>query len=370
MPDGTQSTGWNDGEELSNVCAWNAPLCQDDPNETQFFADIVAHLKTQGWALDSSAGSRERVYFFGNSNGAGASQRAASNSGTALPIAGIVAQVTPLLGFPAESGPGPMDYNRPHAGSAKVAQLNIMGDSDPLIPYDGGPRFGSDTFFLANVPDSNRTWAEHNGCSSSGSDPTPTRVTATIPAGDPTVAERYALTGCPSSYPVEYYKVKGGDHGSASELPIGQSTFLFAAKFFKAVESTHRGFQAGGAPEAWSWTVPEAPADAAVYVPSAPGGGGRSWRRPSSQRPSRVGGGERGGLWRRLQRRRLLQRARHRSRAVAQPQHQRRVLLRVRPGTRGGPVRDRCAGQRGQRRGRDFASGAARARPAAGRGGP
>jgi poly(3-hydroxybutyrate) depolymerase len=253
--------GWNDGDEDSNTCAWDQFDCTSDPNDTQFFADIVAHLKSMGW-------TQGRVYFYGSSNGAGASQRAASNSGTDLPVAGIVAVITQLLEAPAQSGPtkdqsNPLNYNRPHAGSAQVAQLNIMGEVDPMIRYDGGSRFGSSVFTLASVPASNQAWAAHNGCSNPTQEPASTRVTAALGQdATPTVALRHTFTGCPATAPVEYYQVLGASHQGPAQLPIGQNTYSFVGAFFKAVEQAHTTGQ-------WAWSVAEAPSDAAVYVPPA-----------------------------------------------------------------------------------------------------
>merc|ERR1711934_1192963 len=77
---------------------------------------------------------------------------------------------------PPRSGPAPYNYNQPtpkpnqklsgRPGDGRmIAQQAHHGDADPTIPYQGGPRFGSDVWILMTEPESDKTWATHNGCS-------------------------------------------------------------------------------------------------------------------------------------------------------------------------------------------------------------
>jgi poly(3-hydroxybutyrate) depolymerase len=196
--------GWNTGPKSSNHCHWSDYSCTTDPDEGDFISSIIDEVRSKGGSGN--------VYVYGNSNGAALAHRLASNGGTQLPIKGIIVSVTQLLSSPERSGPGFLNYNQPRSGTPPVSILSIMGDADPLIPYNGGSSsvFGGDEAFqLMPTMDSMASWASHNGC---------TGVYQTSQhssnMGDG-LATKYDYTdGCPAGIFVEHYAIHGGQHNA------------------------------------------------------------------------------------------------------------------------------------------------------------
>ena len=91
-----------------------------------------------------------------------------------------------------------------------MAQQAHHGDADPVVPYQGGPRFGSKVWILDTEPQSDATWAKHNGCK--GPLVQPRNYTATYTSKDPetrgqtvhTTAIYRKYEGCPPTAPVEW----------------------------------------------------------------------------------------------------------------------------------------------------------------------
>ena len=160
-------SGWNDGSMDGNRCEWDDFGCQDDPNDGTFTAGIIDALRKMG------AGGH--VYMWGGSNGANSVQIFAANAGVKMPIVGISCGWGQLMAAPPRSGPAPYDWNQPTplpnqslpgrpGDGRRVAQQAQHGDADTIIPYQGGPRFGSNIWILDTEPASDATWACHNGC--------------------------------------------------------------------------------------------------------------------------------------------------------------------------------------------------------------
>ena len=237
---GNSGSGWNDGSMAGNKCKWNDFSCQDDPNDGNFTRDIIKTLR--------SLGSTGRVYLWGGSNGANSAQIFAANAGEDLPIAGISAGWGQLLSAPPRSGPAPFDWNQPSKNTTgrpgdgrMVAQQAHHGDADTVIPYQGGPRFDSDIWILMPEPQSDKTWAKHNGCTGELSNQTG------IPASymnrqsgqeTKTTAIKYTWNDCPPKAPVEYYRVIGAPHGGASSIN-GRSPFYIVFDFWQRVEKAY-----------------------------------------------------------------------------------------------------------------------------------
>ena len=147
-----------------------------------------------------------------------------------------------MLAQPTRSGPTPFDYNQPCAGTqpctggGHVAQLSIHGTADGSIHYDGGPRFGSDVFILEAEETSDGVWATQNGCQAT---PAATNITANgQPVGD-TTATHFVYGGCPSTAPVELYKVHDVQHVATRTLD-GQAMIGVVLDFFAKVEAAHQ----------------------------------------------------------------------------------------------------------------------------------
>jgi poly(3-hydroxybutyrate) depolymerase len=186
------------------------------------------------------AGAAGNLFAFGQSNGADWVQRLGVNSGPALPFVGIAPQSGQLNAQPPRSAAGPFNLNQPTQGSPPVAQLSIHGTKDRTISYQGGPKFHSPVFIMYSEPDSNRAWAQHNGC---GANLTVRNVSAEFSnkgnhsAG---ISTRHAFNGCPPAAPVEWYETHGAGHvgtitlNSAPVLEVVISFFLRVEKAVRA----------------------------------------------------------------------------------------------------------------------------------------
>jgi len=232
-------SGWNDGSMKGNKCKWDDFSCQEDPNDGNFTRGIIQTL--------SKMGALGRVYMWGGSNGANSVQIFAANAGKELPIAGISCGWGQLMAKPPRSGPAPFDWNQPspnvpeRPGDGRpVAQQAHHGDADKTIPYQGGPRFHSDVWILMSEPESDKTWADHNGCTGEL-----TNVTMPATYRDHTTGQTVDTTaiyhkwnGCPATAPVEYYQIVGAPHGGANSIN-GKNPFYIVFEFWKKVEDAH-----------------------------------------------------------------------------------------------------------------------------------
>lgn len=198
--------GWSTGPKSTNNCHWSDYSCTTDPDEGDFIASIIDEIR--------SMGGTGNVYAYGSSNGAALAHRLASNGGSQLPIKGIIVAVTQLLASPERSGPGSLNYNQPSStrGTPPVSILSILGDADPLIPYNGGSSgvFGGDeNFQLMPAMDSMSYWASHDGCT--GSYQTSQHTSS---MGDGTASKYDYTAGCPDGIYMEHYAVHGGLHNA------------------------------------------------------------------------------------------------------------------------------------------------------------
>jgi len=223
--------GWNTGPKDTNNCDWDEFDCNEDPDEGDFIADIIADVKSLG---DMSG----NVYIIGISNGGALAHRLAVNAGDSLPIKGIVAVVTQLLDSPPRSGPGVLNYNYPKAKGnnpgSKVSVLNVMGVADDLIPYEGGYSDvfeGETKFQLMSAMKSMTAWAEHNECSSF------TNKNVDTDMGDRT-AKFYTWSCSDKSIIVEHYALEGVGHGAGeAEIEGIAVEFDLAADFIDRCEN-------------------------------------------------------------------------------------------------------------------------------------
>jgi len=230
------SSCWNDGFSCKNKCAWDDYACTQDPNDPEFIVGIISTLR--------ALGAKGRIYAYGKSNGANEVQILAANAvanPAKLPLAGIAANSGQLLAYPTRSGPAPMNYNQPCAGTqpcrggVAIAQLSIHGTADGGIPFNGGTR--GPVKILESEEASNAIWAAQNGCSTNS--PRETNVPATGKPVDKTTATHFVYN-CPSTAPVELYKVLKEAHLGTKTLN-GEKTTGVVLNFFSKVEAAHRG---------------------------------------------------------------------------------------------------------------------------------
>ena len=231
--------GWNTGPKNTNTCTWDDYSCTTDPDEGAFISSIINELRLLG------AGGN--IYLVGNSNGAALAHRLAANAGDNLPIKGIVTKVTQLLASPERSGPGQLNYNQPKVGGPPVSVLNLMGENDLLIPYEGGTSgvFGGDiNFQLMSALDSMSTWAAHNGCS--GGYTTASSVYGTSDGGTATFYDYSG--GCDEGIIVEHYVLHGAGHsfGGGATLDGVAINYDLEYDFISRVEAGGGGDGGGG----------------------------------------------------------------------------------------------------------------------------
>lgn len=260
-------SGWNDGSMQGNKCNWDDFDCQEDPNDGNFTSGIISVLR--------GIGANGRVYMWGGSNGANSIQIFASDAGDGMPITGISAGWGQLMSAPPRSGPSPFNWNQPTAkprqteagriGDGRpVAQQAHHGDADHTIPYQGGARFGSKVWILMPEPESDKTWANHNGCK--GPLTNKTGIPATYKDHSTggqveTTAILWQYQGCPPTAPVEYYQIIGAPHGGAHTIN-GRDAFYIVFDFWKRVEDA-----SGSTPAP---TPPAPPTPTPTPTPPAP----------------------------------------------------------------------------------------------------
>lgn len=173
---------------------WNATDACCDMNHTG--VDDVAYLNAvvddveQTFNVDA-----KRVFFVGHSNGAFMSHRMACDA--AGRVAGIVALAGDVWKDASKCNP-----------SGPVAVLQVHGDADDTVPYDGTPAEPS-------APDSIATWAMKNGCTG-GLQPTgDTLDLDSSLAGNETEVARWSC----SAGAAELWTIHGGQHVPAFNLP-------------------------------------------------------------------------------------------------------------------------------------------------------
>ena len=179
LPDGTRDSQkrqfWNatdgccdlEGRGVDDVAYLNAVV-----------DDVMAH-----YAVDP-----KRIYVTGHSNGGFMSHRLACDSTARF------AAIVSLAGA---------DWKDPSRCPAQgtIAVLQVHGDQDATVPYDGGAK-------VPSAKETARHWAQRNGCIASQSAGTRDLVPS-LP-GEETQVERWS--GCRPGGAVELWTLRGGDH--------------------------------------------------------------------------------------------------------------------------------------------------------------
>lgn len=216
--------GWNTGPKNTNLCDWDDYSCTSDPNEGEFVTKIIEHVR--------DLGAIGNVYAIGGSNGGALAHILAVNSGTDLPIIGIVALVAILLESPTRHGPGHLNYHQPIASNPLVSVLTICGTEDYLVPYDGGfspVHGGNENFYFMSADDGNIAWATHNGCNLQ---PIVKNVSSSI-GND---AQYFQYPNCSNGTYVEHYQVRGAGHNAGGAQLDGKRSKEVAFDFIRKCE--------------------------------------------------------------------------------------------------------------------------------------
>jgi polyhydroxybutyrate depolymerase len=162
FPDGLPVDPTKPPSFLTNPKRWNdASTRPGDPfhtavDDVAFLSDVIAH------AIQHAGADPARVYLTGFSNGAAMCFRFAAER------PGRLAAVAPLAGY---------CHVSPAAVVPPVPTLYVIGDSDLLLPLNGGPvrvPWGNRVVERPKIADALAKWARAIGC-----DPTPQLVNET-----------------------------------------------------------------------------------------------------------------------------------------------------------------------------------------------
>jgi len=152
----------------------------------------------------------KRVFVIGYSNGAFMAQRLACDVGDR--IAGVVSV--------AGASPSP---DLPCTQNSALSVLEIHGDADPVVHYEGGTVFDrTDVAPHASALDTIKYWSERLGCSGAPRSIDSIDLEPNLPERE-TAVQRY--DGCRGT--VELWTVKGGGHYVALQSPALDAIWKF-----------------------------------------------------------------------------------------------------------------------------------------------
>ena len=100
---------------------------------------------------------------------------------------------------------------------------------------------------LDSEPESDKAWAQHNGCTGPLTNPENTSATygnRESPEPVHTTAIKWVWTGCPKTAPVEYWQIVGAPHGGAHSID-GRDPFWIVFDFWGRVENATKAEQLG-----------------------------------------------------------------------------------------------------------------------------
>ena len=185
-PDGTPSSANN------NPLFWNASsaCCNFDGRElddSAYLANLIDEVKS-GYRVDP-----KRVYIIGHSDGAFMAHRMAHDHPAGIAAIASLAGADQSIERPTPSNP--------------VHVLQIHGDADTVIAYDGGEINGVE---YPSAKQSVERWAERNGCATTGIDSARLDLDRSVTGMESTVT-RYT-TGCKPGGSTELWTIGGGAH--------------------------------------------------------------------------------------------------------------------------------------------------------------
>lgn len=164
--------------------SWNLGSERSTADDVDFVDAIVENI-AQYRQIDL-----DKIFALGGSNGAGMCQLLAAETDHFQAVGAIATQM--IIG------------NEPTEETPTISVIQIAGDEDPIIPYEGGDSPTGHVFYPAE--ESAALWAAHNGITSS---PTITSTT------DGNV--RFEWTGGEDGISVVHYKMVGHGHGGFNE---------------------------------------------------------------------------------------------------------------------------------------------------------
>jgi polyhydroxybutyrate depolymerase len=179
-PDGPNK-GWADGRGASDSD-------QQGVDDVAFISQFITALQAQ-YSTDS-----HRVYVTGISNGGFMTQRLGCE------LADRIAAIVPVVATLSTNQAATCAPSRP------MPILYVLGENDPLVPYNGGTVRG-DRGTILSATDSLVDWAKLDSCTGS-----PTTRTLPDRVQDDTHVSQTLYTNCRGGAQVGLYSVAGGGH--------------------------------------------------------------------------------------------------------------------------------------------------------------
>ncbi|VAX41355.1 hypothetical protein MNBD_PLANCTO02-501 [hydrothermal vent metagenome] len=219
-PEGYQGN-WNDGRGVEGI-----PAHKENIDDVKFFREIVKEVSKKH-QVDQS-----RIFSTGISNGGFMSHRLAAEASD------MIAAIAPLVGGMAEPIAKKFKPKYP------VSLFIIQGDSDPLVPIDGGEvgyKRGKKRGKVISTNDAIAKYVKHNSIQGK---PTKTTLKDKAP-NDGTTTQKTVYPPSKEGVKVQLYVIKNGGHTwpgrplYAPEFFIGKVSKDFDAteeiwKFFKS----------------------------------------------------------------------------------------------------------------------------------------
>ncbi len=186
-PDGTKETG-PDENRFWNASSSCCNFFESEVDDSAYLADLIDSIKGD-YNVDDT-----RVFLVGHSNGGFMSYRMAHDHSDTIAAIASLAGADQSAGLPTPANP--------------VHVLQIHGDADPTISYDGG-------IFNGGAPhpgarEGVEAWAAHNGCAVRGVDSGTLDLDSGLDGAE-TMVTRYA-SGCRPGGSAELWTINGGAH--------------------------------------------------------------------------------------------------------------------------------------------------------------
>jgi polyhydroxybutyrate depolymerase len=179
-PDGL-SKGWADGRGASDSD-------QQGVDDVAFLHQLIKTLQAQ-YAINP-----HRIYVAGMSNGGFMTQRLGCE------LADRIAAIVPVVATLSTNQAATCAPSRP------MPILYVLGENDPLVPYNGGTVRG-DRGPILSATDSLTAWAKFNGCTGA-----PTTLTLPDRVQDDTHVSQTLYANCQGGAQVGLYSVAEGGH--------------------------------------------------------------------------------------------------------------------------------------------------------------
>jgi poly(3-hydroxybutyrate) depolymerase len=220
------------GVYIENNNGWNTGMTDNEEvlqlDDVQFIANVIKEARDRFGLQDN------KLFAIGSGTGAQMAYMLAANAGLDLPITGIIVKAMSLLSHPTQHGYGSMPNTQPTENSSHVSVLQIMGNTDHLVPLEGGETgaYQMNNYTLMSATDSIDTWAQHNVCDLNATH-------AEDIEEDGTVKANIISYDCPTDF-VTLVKIISGHHNIGhQEIMDIKIDYDFIYRFIHDVDDLH-----------------------------------------------------------------------------------------------------------------------------------